>query len=210
MPQRSNMPDCHSFIKSGSCRFALQCKYNHPYNRVGMAVDFDDSPGFVGAQDRAPCDVYMNTGMCTFGDKCNFRHITRGQLTSESAQGISHPDPNQLPKRAGHPPCGFYARTGKCAFGMKCKFDHPTHRNPTPVHSGMSPSTSGQAPTPTTQQMMNGRQGATARASLSSPQQKPQMKIPPEISARHILVKHKGSRRPASWQDPSGMFIKQR
>ena len=26
MPQRSNMPECHSFIKSGSCRFALACK----------------------------------------------------------------------------------------------------------------------------------------------------------------------------------------
>lgn len=26
LPQRSNMPDCHSFVKSGSCRFALACK----------------------------------------------------------------------------------------------------------------------------------------------------------------------------------------
>ena len=35
------------------------------------------------------------------------------QPVQESAQGISHPDPNQLPKRAGFPPCGFYARTGE-------------------------------------------------------------------------------------------------
>ncbi|CAM9739162.1 unnamed protein product, partial [Laminaria digitata] len=31
-----------------------------------------------------------------------------------------------------------------------------------------------------------------------------------EVTARHILVKHKMSRRPASWQDPTGMAIKQR
>lgn len=35
-------------------------RYNHPYNRVGMPVEFDDSPGVVGAQDRAPCDGYLN------------------------------------------------------------------------------------------------------------------------------------------------------
>lgn len=37
----------------------------------------------------------------------------RTNLSQESAQGINHPDPNQLPKRAGFPPCGFYARTGE-------------------------------------------------------------------------------------------------
>ncbi|CAM9780424.1 unnamed protein product, partial [Hapterophycus canaliculatus] len=36
------------------------------------------------------------------------------------------------------------------------------------------------------------------------------MKMPTEVTARHILVKHKGSRRPVSWQDPSGASIKQR
>ncbi|CBJ33035.1 hypothetical protein Esi_0410_0006 [Ectocarpus siliculosus] len=40
--------------------------------------------------------------------------------------------------------------------------------------------------------------------------QKPQPKAITEVTARHILVKHKGSRRPASWQDPAGASIKQR
>ncbi len=31
-----------------------------------------------------------------------------------------------------------------------------------------------------------------------------------EVTVSHILVKHKGVRRPASWQDPSGETIKSR
>ena len=41
-------------------RAATGGRYNHPYNRVGMPIEFDDSPGVVGSQDRAPCDVYLN------------------------------------------------------------------------------------------------------------------------------------------------------
>lgn len=33
-------------------------------------------------------------------------------FAQESAQGVHHPDPNQLPKRPGMASCGFYARTG--------------------------------------------------------------------------------------------------
>ncbi|CAM9189032.1 unnamed protein product, partial [Sphacelaria rigidula] len=33
---------------------------------------------------------------------------------------------------------------------------------------------------------------------------------PTQVTARHILIKHKGSRRPASWQDPTGATIKHR
>lgn len=36
------------------------------------------------------------------------------------------------------------------------------------------------------------------------------IQVPTEVSARHILMKHKGSRRPSSWQDPTGAAIKQR
>lgn len=41
-------------------RVATCGRYNHPYGRVGMSIEFDDSAGVVGAQDRAPCDVYLN------------------------------------------------------------------------------------------------------------------------------------------------------
>ena len=31
-----------------------------------------------------------------------------------------------------------------------------------------------------------------------------------EVRASHLLVKHQGSRRPASWRDPDGQFIPKR
>ncbi|CAM9864227.1 unnamed protein product [Discosporangium mesarthrocarpum] len=38
----------------------------------------------------------------------------------------------------------------------------------------------------------------------------PQSQVLKEVKARHILVKHKGSRRPLSWKDPEGLNIRKR
>ncbi|CAM9443609.1 unnamed protein product [Ectocarpus sp. 12 AP-2014] len=243
MPQRPNMPECHGFVKNGCCRFLHNCRYHHPYDRLGMPTQ--DSAGggggggtqrgpsshengsggsgvdaIIGVQDRAPCDMFLNSGHCSFGDKCRFRHISRGQLAVESAKGVNHPDPNQLPRRAGVPACSFYARTGKCAFGMKCRFDHPTHQNPPPgsYSSTINPNPANGQNQMMPQQQQQGQQQQNGRPGMGGPQnrmgvpspQKPQPKPITEVTARHILVKHKGSRRPASWQDPAGASIKQR
>ncbi|CAN0352157.1 unnamed protein product, partial [Hapterophycus canaliculatus] len=38
MPQRPNMPDCHAFVKNGCCRFLQNCRYHHPYERLGGPI----------------------------------------------------------------------------------------------------------------------------------------------------------------------------
>lgn len=47
-------------------------------------------------------------------------------------------------------------------------------------------------------------------ASTSSPHTSPRVAMSDEVRASHLLVKHQGSRRPASWRDPDGQFIPKR
>ncbi|CAM9882976.1 unnamed protein product, partial [Scytosiphon promiscuus] len=84
MPQRPNMPDCHGFVKNGCCRFLQNCRYHHPYERLGGPIIDERNNGqramsassssqqdgnntgmaggndIINPHDRAPCDVFLN------------------------------------------------------------------------------------------------------------------------------------------------------
>lgn len=45
-PVRPNEPDCAYYVKMGSCRFGMNCKFNHPPNKMRNKVDFDWLPRF--------------------------------------------------------------------------------------------------------------------------------------------------------------------
>ncbi|CAM9103390.1 unnamed protein product [Choristocarpus tenellus] len=227
MPQRPGMPECAYFMKTGACRFALSCKFHHPYElRPNPTPAAQRSSSVVSSQERAPCDTYLESGVCNFGDKCRFRHASKAQLEEEQAMGFRHPDPNDLPSRPGMDPCKFYARTGKCAFGMKCKFDHPEHLKAAAANmarTGLASSASSTMPgenrmvasgsslsSHAPEQTGSNKKSPTPLSTSVPQQRKAATSDLKEVYARHILIKHKGSRRPASWKDPEGAMIKQR
>lgn len=81
-------------------------------------------PAFPRRFDAAPCEFYIKTGTCKYGQDCHFDH------PSEFAVPLTA---QQLPYRAGEPLCAFYLKTHHCKFGAACKFHHPKLR---PIYAG--------------------------------------------------------------------------
>ena len=63
-----------------------------------------------------PCDFYVKTGHCRYGESCRFDHPP-GYAVRLSGEG--------LPLRPGEVMCRYYERNGECKFGPACRFNHP-------------------------------------------------------------------------------------
>ncbi|KAI8026546.1 Zinc finger CCCH domain-containing protein 32 [Camellia lanceoleosa] len=56
-PERSGVPDCAFYMRTGSCGYGSKCRYNHPHDRSSY---------------------YSRTGICKFGASCKFHHPRNG------------------------------------------------------------------------------------------------------------------------------------
>ncbi|GMG99271.1 hypothetical protein Nepgr_001111 [Nepenthes gracilis] len=154
-PQRPGEPDCPYFLKTQQCKFGLNCKFNHPKDKLVPV----DTSGIVDASAlperpfEPPCSYYMKTGKCKFGVNCKFDHPKEIQIPSagqetgngEQADSINSygaagdmmlvkphvPAPpilynsRGLPIRVGEVDCPFYMKTGSCKYGANCRYNHP-------------------------------------------------------------------------------------
>ncbi|CAO2826052.1 unnamed protein product [Amaranthus hypochondriacus] len=155
LPIRSGEVDCPFYMKTGSCKYGANCRYNHP-DRIGHAVlpSLGDlnvglvnpaasilqnlQPGFAPTMfgqvpvmypqrpGHTECEHYMRTGECKFGDRCKFHHpIYRSAPTTKQTEQNVKLTLAGLPRREGVQNCPFYMKTGTCSYGINCKFDHP-------------------------------------------------------------------------------------
>ncbi|CAI8609800.1 unnamed protein product [Vicia faba] len=120
-PLRPEAEDCSFYMKTGSCKFGINCKFNHPIRRKNQAVrekvrDREEPAENLGQTE---CKYYQRSGGCKFGKACKFNHI-RGY-----AAPISELNFLGLPIRLGEKECPYYMRTGSCKFGSNCRFNHP-------------------------------------------------------------------------------------
>ncbi|CAI9752606.1 unnamed protein product [Fraxinus pennsylvanica] len=137
MPLRPYAGDCPHFIRTGSCKFGLDCRYNHPDKRTQtqtqVANDLDKD---VIPEDSGPieCKYYRTAEGCKYGKSCRYWHH------GEESQNIV-PELNflGLPIRLGEKECPFYMRNGTCGYGSRCVFNHP---DPTPMTGMGSPNSS--------------------------------------------------------------------
>ncbi|KAK7411054.1 hypothetical protein VNO78_02408 [Psophocarpus tetragonolobus] len=135
-PLRPDAEDCAFYIKTGTCKFGFNCKFNHPIRRKNQvkkenAGERDEQAERSGLTE---CKYYLRSGGCKFGKACKFNH-TRGKCSSPSP--IVELNFLGLPIRVGEKECHYYMRTGSCKFGSNCKFNHP---DPTTVGGSDSPS----------------------------------------------------------------------
>ncbi|KAJ3701578.1 hypothetical protein LUZ61_005283 [Rhynchospora tenuis] len=124
-PERPGEPDCSFYMRTGTCRFGMTCKFNHPPNRalvMATARLKGEYPQRVGQPE---CQYYLKTGTCKFGATCKFHH------PREKAGIAGRVQLNILgyPLRPDEKECAYYSRTGQCKFGGTCKFHHPQPSN---------------------------------------------------------------------------------
>lgn len=132
-PVRSGVEDCSFYLRTGMCKFGMNCKFNHPPDRktLGAKVKKGKEGPADGAEENAKgkdeslgkegqidCKYFDRPGGCKFGKACKFNHNRK----TSSASQLNFLG---LPIRPGEKECPYYMRTGSCKFGANCRFDHP-------------------------------------------------------------------------------------
>ncbi|XP_058749072.1 zinc finger CCCH domain-containing protein 67-like [Vicia villosa] len=122
-PLRPEAEDCSFYLKTGTCKFGSNCKFNHPLRRRSSAFkervgDRDELEKRAGQTE---CKYYSRSGGCMFGKDCKFDH-SRGKYSAVQVLEFNFLG---LPIRLGEKECPYYMQTGSCKFGATCKFNHP-------------------------------------------------------------------------------------
>ncbi|KAK7302195.1 hypothetical protein RJT34_13077 [Clitoria ternatea] len=121
-PLRPEAEDCAFYLKTGTCKFGFNCRFNHPVRWKNQAIKENAEEGQDQAErsSQTECKYYLRSGGCKFGKACKFSH-SRGK----SASPVAELNFLGLPIRLGEKECIYYMRTGSCKFGANCKFNHP-------------------------------------------------------------------------------------
>ncbi|KAI3995932.1 hypothetical protein MKX01_017129 [Papaver californicum] len=135
-PLRLDEPDCSFYLRTGDCRYGLNCRFNHPHNRNKEHVRFqqthfpeslkvvkekDNKKEYPERPGEPECKYYVKTGVCKYGKDCRYDH-PREKTAVGPAQHFNFLG---LPIRPGEKECPFYMRVGSCKFATNCRFHHP-------------------------------------------------------------------------------------
>ncbi|KAK4568875.1 hypothetical protein RGQ29_004337 [Quercus rubra] len=130
-PVRPEAEDCSFYLKTGTCKFGSNCRFNHPVKRKNQATKdkVKEKEELAERPGQLECKYYLRSGGCKFGKACRYNH-TRGKTTGSTFLELNFLG---LPIRPGEKECPYYMRTGSCKYGANCKFNHP---DPTAVAGG--------------------------------------------------------------------------
>ncbi|XP_065873975.1 zinc finger CCCH domain-containing protein 43 [Euphorbia lathyris] len=141
-PVRPEAEDCSFYMKTGTCKFGSNCKFNHPVKRKNQASKerMNEREQGVERPGQTECKYYLRTGGCKYGKACRYNH-SRAKSPVLPARTTTFPvsDLNflGLPIRPGERECPYYMRNGSCKYGANCRFNHP---DPTAVGGSDPPS----------------------------------------------------------------------
>mmetsp|Transcript_17062 Transcript_17062/g.34555 ORF Transcript_17062/g.34555 Transcript_17062/m.34555 type:complete len:246 (-) Transcript_17062:400-1137(-) len=137
LPIRKSAKDCEFFLKTGSCKYGLTCKFNHPEVGDATANDTKNGKEADGKQSKGDGETKQ--------ENSKSEGVTEGEDSKQQAKdkssyagmGTLQLNDKGFPKRPGNPPCSFYMKNGNCKFGVSCRYDHPD--NVTPSMPGGGP-----------------------------------------------------------------------
>eukprot|EP00252_Welwitschia_mirabilis_P027305 TRINITY_DN933_c0_g1_i1.p1 TRINITY_DN933_c0_g1~~TRINITY_DN933_c0_g1_i1.p1 ORF type:complete len:493 (-),score=74.05 TRINITY_DN933_c0_g1_i1:264-1547(-) len=131
-PERPGVNDCVYYMRTGKCKFGMNCHFNHPANQMKIPGKEDKTSDNARQYE---CQFHLK-GACKFGTACKFSHSSANAESSESllCNFLG------LPIREGKKECQYYMQTGSCKFGAACRFNHP---DPKMEGNAPSPSASG-------------------------------------------------------------------
>lgn len=74
-PERPGEPECQFYMRTGECKYGLQCRYHHPRDRnTSTPASFFSPMGLPLRPGAPPCTFYIRFGYCKFGPTCKFDH----------------------------------------------------------------------------------------------------------------------------------------
>lgn len=131
-PLRPYAEDCSYYLRTGTCKFGLNCKFNHPVGRSSHVAKEREKEGYEFSDKTAQitCKYYLSAGGCKFGEACRYNHSKEKNVIVSSDYNFLG-----LPMRLGEKECSYYMRYGSCGYGAMCRFHHP---NPSVVGGSSS------------------------------------------------------------------------
>ncbi|KAL3512619.1 hypothetical protein ACH5RR_025336 [Cinchona calisaya] len=122
-PMRLEAEDCSYYIKTGNCKFGMNCKYNHPPKKRNQGARDKAKPRAEDTErlGQTECKYYLTSGGCKFGSACKYNHSRERSAVAP----IVEFNFLGLPIRMGEKECPYYMRTGSCKYGSNCRFNHP-------------------------------------------------------------------------------------
>ncbi|KAI3452509.1 hypothetical protein Pfo_009173 [Paulownia fortunei] len=129
LPLRPYAGDCPHYVRTGTCKFGLNCRYNHPVKKTQQFLKGRDSDsdnfGMI------ECKYFSTAGGCKYGKLCRYNHPGE-----ESENTVPELNFLGLPMRLGEKECPYYMRNGSCGYGSRCVYHHP---DPTSMAGKESP-----------------------------------------------------------------------
>ncbi|XP_010532995.1 PREDICTED: zinc finger CCCH domain-containing protein 63-like isoform X2 [Tarenaya hassleriana] len=126
-PDHPDEPDCLYYLRTGSCGYGSNCRFNHPVSAAqGVLSSRDEFPERIGQPN---CEYFLKTGACKYGASCKYHHPKDRNGALPIFFNILG-----LPMRQDRKCCSYYMRTGTCKFGNTCKFHHPQPTSHVPLN----------------------------------------------------------------------------
>ncbi|CAB4280585.1 unnamed protein product [Prunus armeniaca] len=120
-PVRPEAEDCSYYLKTGSCKFGSNCKFNHPVKRKGSKDKVKEREEFGDKTGQTECKYYLRSGGCKYGKACRYSH-SKGKPSVAPVVELNFLG---LPIRPGERECPYYMRNGSCKYASNCRFNHP-------------------------------------------------------------------------------------
>ncbi|XP_062192227.1 zinc finger CCCH domain-containing protein 43-like isoform X2 [Phragmites australis] len=134
-PQRHGEPDCSYYVKFGSCKYGMNCMFNHPPNPSVALLQAHEKqepePEYPRRPGEPDCSHYVKFGSCKYGMNCIFNHPPNPsgwQRQWHARAGDKPEQETEYPQRPGEPDCSYYVKFGSCKHGMNCRFNHPLRK----------------------------------------------------------------------------------
>ncbi|XP_048445657.1 eukaryotic translation initiation factor 5B isoform X50 [Pyrus x bretschneideri] len=142
-PLRPKAGDCLLYLKTGSCKFGSNCKFNHPRGRKNKQVCKHKAKQRVELeekQDQTQSKIYkkkvsknkakQKEELAEKQDRTESKHCPGRRKGEPSVAPALELNFLGLPIRPGKKDCWHYMRNGTCKHENNCLFNHP---DPTPA-----------------------------------------------------------------------------
>ncbi|KAK1377246.1 Zinc finger, CCCH-type [Heracleum sosnowskyi] len=132
-PLRPDAEDCSFYMRTGTCKYGSNCRFNHPLKRKNQASRdmFKQREEHFDGPGPTECKYQSTPGGCKYGKACRYNH----SRPKPSVAPIAEFNFLGLPMRVGEKECPYYMKTSSCKYGSNCRFNHP---DPTVVGGGDS------------------------------------------------------------------------
>ncbi|XP_058093810.1 zinc finger CCCH domain-containing protein 65-like isoform X3 [Magnolia sinica] len=140
-PLRPGEPDCTFYLRTGTCRYGSNCRFNHPprrKNKVGKDKKKEKEIEKVKDKEEeksGQLERKVGKDKAKANDKEEKdKEKTRsgpsdckvGKDKEKEKENDKEKDKEKV--RSGKPECKYYLKTGGCKFGKACRYSHPREK----------------------------------------------------------------------------------